>query len=159
MKRTLPFVAALAAALLAVGAVALWQAREARRAAEPARRLLEQIAPDLAASRAAHARLAQAHHEASVRPAQGEPADFFGAAKPASAETAERPVSGVPLRLRTTTLSWPSAPAEALSAGIAAAEAAGHRLAGAQIDPARPVGRVRATLVFETLVLSRHYNP
>lgn len=159
MKRTVPVVAALAAALLAAGAVALWQAREARRAAEPARRLLERIAPDLAASRAAHARLAQAHADAVSRPARGEPADFFGAAKPASAETASRPVSGAPLELRTATLSWTSAPAEALSLGIAAAEAAGHRLAGAQIDPARPVGRVRATLVFETLVLSRHYNP
>ncbi len=159
MKRTVPVVASVAAALLAAGAVLLWRAREARAGAEPARRLLAEIAPDLAAARDWHARLARAHVDAISRPAQGEPAGFFGDARPASSEASSRPVAGTGLELRTTTLSWPSAPPEALSRGIAAAEADGHRLASAEIDPARPAGRVRATLVFETLVPSEPNTP
>lgn len=159
MKRTVPVLAAVSAALLAAGAFALLRAREARAAAEPARALLAEIAPDLAAARAARGRLAEAHSAVWARPPLGEPADFFGAAAPASAETSARPVAGVSLELRTSALAWGSVPAETLSRGIAAAESAGHRLAGAEIDPARPVGNVRARLVFESLVPSKENTP
>ena len=74
-------------------------------------------------------------------------------------ETSARPVAGAALELRTAALSWNSASADALSRGIAAAEAAGHKLAAAEIDPARPVGNVRAKLVFETLVPSQSNTP
>ncbi len=159
MKRTVPVAAAVSAALLAVGAFALRQAREARAAAEPARRLLAEIGPDLADARAARMRLAQASWDASARPPQGDPADFFSAVRPAAGEASARPVAGAALELRTASLSWTSAPADALSRGIAAAEAAGHKLAAAEIDPARPVGNVRAKLVFETLVPSQSNTP
>lgn len=153
------WIAAIAAVALAVGAVTLWKAREARAAAEPARRLLAEIAPDLAAAREARERLAQASYDAATRPPRGVPGDFFGAVRPAGEESSSRPVDGAALELRTTALSWASAPVEALSKGIASAEAAGHRLAGAEIDPARPVGNVRARLVFETILPSRYTTP
>ena len=158
MKRNVPAAAALSAALLALGAFGVAQARRARAAAEPARRLLAEIAPDLEAARAERLRLARAQSDAFSRPPAGEPADFFAGAAPA-AETAARPVSGTALELRTATLSWTSAPADALSRGITAAEAAGHKLAAAEIDPARPAGNVRARLVFETLLPARNTTP
>lgn len=158
MKRTVPAAAALSAALLALGVFGVVQARRARAAAEPARRLLAEIAPDLAAARAAELRLVRAHGDAFERPPQGEPAAFFAGTAPA-AETAARPVAGAALELRTATLSWAAAPADVLSRGIAAAEAAGHKLAAAEIDPARPAGNVRAKLVFETILPARNTTP
>ena len=158
MKRFVP-VAAVSAALLALGAFALLRAREARAAAEPARRLLAELAPDLARTRVDRLRLARAQQDADLRPPAGSPASFFKFARPAAEETSARPVAGTTLELRATALSWPSVAADALSRGIAEAEAAGHKLAAAEIDPARPVGRVRARLVFETLSNAGNKTP
>ena len=151
MKRTVPVAAAVSAALLAAAALSVWRAREARAAAEPARALLAELAPDLARTREDRLRLAWLQQDADLRPPAGTPAEFFPFAKPGAEETSARPVAGTALELRTTALSWPSVAADALSRGIASAEAAGHKLAAAEIDPARPVGRVRAKLVFETI--------
>ena len=159
MKRVVPVAAAVSAALLAIGAFGAARARAAREAAEPARRTLAEIAPDLARARAERLRLAMAREEAFARPPRGDAADGFGAARPDTSRTAARPVSGADLLLRTSTLEWKSVPADALSRGIAAAESDGHKLAAAEIDPARPVGNVRARLVFESLVPSKENTP
>lgn len=143
--------ALLGAALLALALLLRPGAADARRRADLARADLAELAPDLAAQD----RYRDALLAATARTPSRDPAAHLaarGVAATSAAPLRERPLRGNAFVLvRETSLSVPSADLPALALAVADAEADGHRLVSASVDPA-PGGRVKAALLFRAIL-------